>query len=433
MKKQLLSLVLITSVLLGAGLGFFYFWKAADLQPQVAVAPAVPVDLPTIPLEEAFPHVIRPRSTLFNVLRDLDIPAPVIQQIVTAAKPVHNLAKLPGGVRFQVTYTKGKEPQVEQVQFRFSAIESLIVHKENGIWAARKITEPVNIEIVTFSGSVTSSLWESAMKAQMDPDLISELADIFGWEVDFARAVRIGDRWRLTVEKKMVKGTPVGWGSILAAEYINDGESHKAALFRNNGEEIGYFNPQGESLRKIFLKSPIRYGRITSHFSRRRFHPKLLVFRAHRGVDYGAPIGTPVRSVGEGVVTFAQRSGGGGNVIKVRHNSTYQTAYKHLNGYAKGIRTGAHVQQGQVIGYVGNTGLSTGPHLHFEFYQNNQYIDPLSKRFPSADPVPKAHLETFKVDAQSMLSSLPAWDSMVVESEMNRQPAGPPTGTHTAP
>jgi murein DD-endopeptidase MepM/ murein hydrolase activator NlpD len=426
MKKQLVGLILIFSVAIGAVLGFALFSGDIDLSADSGKVATVPVDLPVVPVEEAFPHVIPPRSTLFQVMRDLEVPAPLIQQIVEAAKPVQNLAKLPAGVRFQITYDKETTPQVEEVRFRFSAIESLVIKKENGAWAAHKVTERVDVETVTFSGTVTSSLWESAVKAQMDPDLISELADIFGWEVDFARAVRVGDKWRLTVEKKTVKGTPVGWGSILAAEYVNDGESHKAALFRLDGEEVGYFTPAGESLRKIFLKSPIRYARITSGFSRRRFHPKLLIFRPHQGVDYGAPTGTPVRAVGDGTVVFAGRNGGAGNMIKIRHNATYQTAYKHLNGYAKGVRTGARIQQGQVIGFVGSTGLSTGPHLHFEFYQNNQYIDPLGKRFPSADPVPKAHLESFKSSAQVLLSALPPWSNDTTVST-DRVPATPAT------
>jgi murein DD-endopeptidase MepM/ murein hydrolase activator NlpD len=240
--------------------------------------------------------------------------------------------------------------------------------------------------------------------------------------VDFAREVQVNDRWRLSVEQKLVKGQPIGWGAILAAEYINVGESHRATLFRIQGEDHGYFTPEGQSLRKVFLKSPIRYGRITSGFKRRRFHPVLQVYRAHQGVDYGAPTGTPVRSVGDGTVIFAARSGGGGNVVKIRHNATYQTAYKHLHGYAKGIRNGARVKQGQVIGYVGSTGLSTGPHLHFEFYQSGRYIDPLGKKFPSADPVPAEHLTSFKTSAEQLLKTLPEWDTSPAFSADQRFP-----------
>ena len=291
-----------------------------------------------------------------------------------------------------------------------------MVRKVNDTWVAEKITETVDIKVLTFSGLVTSSLWESAQKAKMDPNLISELADIFAWEVDFSREVRENDRWRLTVEQKLVKGEPVGWGSILAAEYENAGTPYQAALFRLNGEDIGYFTPEGASLRKMFLKSPIRYGRITSGFSMRRFHPILKTRRPHLGVDYAAPIGTPIRAVGDGTITSAGWNGGGGNVIRLRHNSQYQTIYKHLNGFAKGIRSGAKVKQGQVIGYVGNTGLSTGPHLHFEFYHAGRYVDPLKKKFPSADPVPTAHLEQFRAESSILISALPSWENLEVAS-----------------
>ncbi|MCC6138631.1 MAG: M23 family metallopeptidase [Bdellovibrionaceae bacterium] len=404
------------------------------------------LDLPAVPVEEAYPYQIPKSSTFFNALRALNVPPQTLQQIVDATKPVYNLARINSGVRFQLTYNSRKkdmtleaaqllvpgaqinepEQELSGIEFYFSALDKLKIQKENSNWIAQKITEQVEIKTVTFSGNVSTSLWQSAVKAGMDPDLISELADIFGWEVDFAREVQINDRWRLTVEQKLVKNVPVGWGAILAAEYINSGEVHQAALFRNNGKDVGYFTPKGASLKKVFLKSPIRYGRITSTFKRSRFHPVLQIYRAHRGVDYGAPTGTPIRAVGDGTVTFAARSGGGGNIIKIRHNSTYETAYKHLSGYAKGIRSGARVQQGQVIGYVGSTGISTGPHLHFEFYQSGNYIDPLGKKFPSAEPIPAEHLATFNESAQKLLKALPNWSTDTKAISTREQGQGTP-------
>lgn len=452
MNSKLRGLGFFAVFLLFAGVIYYFAtqWNAAGPLPSELAKKNLPaeLDLPEVPVEEAYPYQIGKGSTFFNALRDVDVNPVVIQSIVDATKPVYNLARLHTGVRFQLTYkdtaetttdpavtafintdstpknqailvaqqqlpTNNENRELSKVEFYFSPVEKLAIEKLPNGWGARIVTEEVTMKTVTFSGLVATSLWDSAVKAGMDPDLVSELADIFGWEVDFAREVRVNDRWRLTVEQKVVKNQPVGWGAILAAEYINAGEIHQAALFRLNGEDLGYFTPAGASLKKVFLKSPIRYGRITSTFKRRRFHPVLQIYRAHRGVDYGAPIGTPVRAVGDGTVTFAARSGGGGNVVKIRHNSIYQTAYKHLSGYAKGVRVGARVQQGQVIAYVGNTGLSTGPHLHFEFYQSGNYIDPLGKRFPSADPVPVEHLEFFKGDAQTRLSALPSWGDEV--------------------
>lgn len=408
-KRLLVGLTSLTAAfLLGCGLAYYAFVEQAPVA-TAAVEPEVPA---VVPVEEAYPHVLAPRETLFSTLRQLNVPAPVIHQIVEASKPVHNLSRLRPGLRFQLQYEGELDPQVVGVQFRLSAIEYLDVKKEEGAWVANKWSEQVDLEPVQFSGLVSSSLWDSAVRAQMDPNLISELADIFGWQVDFAREVRKNDRWRLTVERKFVRGQPIGWGSILAAEYENAGNLYQAVLFRQDGEEIGYFSPDGSSLRRMFLKSPIRFGRITSGFTMRRFHPVLKVNRPHLGVDYAAPIGTPIRSVGDGTIAFSGWSGGGGNVIKVRHNSTYETAYKHLSRFAPGIKRGSRVKQGQVIGYVGNTGLSTGPHLHFEFYQSGRYVDPLGKKFPSADPVPREHLAAFQAVALSELAGLPTWDQL---------------------
>jgi murein DD-endopeptidase MepM/ murein hydrolase activator NlpD len=398
---------------LGLGLGY---WSQSTSQFEADQA-SLQQPTPIVSLEEAFPHVIAPKSTLFSILRELQFSPLDIQQIVEASKPIHNLTRIKPGIRFQIYHNENPIPEISEIKFRFSAIEMLSVKKINGLWQAEQLTEQVELRNKTFSGTVSSSLWESAVKAQMDPNLIAELADVFAWEVDFSREVRVGDRWRLTVQEKLVRGQPIGWGAILAAEYENAGESHQAILFRVNGEETGYFTPEGENLRKMFLKSPIRYGRITSGFSLKRFHPVLLTNRPHLGVDFAAPKGTPIRSVGDGTVTMAGWSGGGGNVVKIRHNATYATAYKHMNGFAKGIRPGTRVQQGQVIGFVGNTGISTGPHCHFEFYENGRFIDPVRKKFPSADPVPEALLAQFKSEAIHLLASLPPWDEFSITAQ----------------
>ncbi len=322
-------------------------------------------------------------------------------------KADNKLSKLYEANPFQIL--KDENDKMREAQFRFSAVEKLVIKKNGNAWDATIITETVDVRPISFTGHVNSTLWESALEAKMDPYLIVAMSEIFGWEVDFNREVQVGDSWRITAEQKFVKNQHVGWGSVLAAEYINVGVKHTAALFRLEDEDVGYYNLNGENLRRMFLKSPLRFGRVTSRFSRRRFHPKLRVVRPHYGVDYGAPIGTPVRSVADGVVTFAQYSGGGGKVLKIRHNSSYQTAYKHLNGYAKGVRQGAKVKQGQVIAYVGNTGLSTGPHLHYEFYVNGSYVDPMRQKFPSAEPVPENQMALFLKQAKTLVATLPEW------------------------
>ncbi len=371
----------------------------------------------TLTVEEEFPHIIKRNTPLFPHLRKLEVPPIDIIEMVKASKEIKDLSKLAPGMRFQIN--QDNEKNLVSAQFRFSPIEKLDVKKTEGKWTASLITETVDIKHVSFIGEVKTSLWESATEADMDPYLITAMAEIFGWEVDFNREVRTKDKWRITAEKKLVKGEHVGWGSVLAAEYINSGNSYKAVLFRHKGEDVGYYSLEGENLRKMFLKSPLRFGRVTSRFNKRRFHPKLKKIRPHNGVDYGAPIGTPVRSVANGTVTFARRSGGGGKVLKIRHNSKYKTAYKHLSRYAKGIRKGRSVKQGQIVAYVGNTGLSTGPHLHYEFFINGRFVDPLRQKFPSADPIPKKHKASFLEQSRTMVATLPKWspENLVMTAE----------------
>jgi murein DD-endopeptidase MepM/ murein hydrolase activator NlpD len=269
----------------------------------------------------------------------------------------------------------------------------------------------------TFTGTVASSLWESAEDIGVDPILIVQLTEIFAWQVDFNREVQPGDQWRLVVEERFARDQAIGWGSILAAQYVNQGETFTAVKFPQEGPGGAYFTPDGESLRRMFLKSPIKFGRISSRFSHKRFHPILKKNRPHLGVDYAAPIGTPIRAVGDGRIVYLGRNGGSGKMIKIRHNSVYQTAYLHLNGYAKGLRRGSRVQQGQLIGYVGQTGLATGPHLHFAFYENGRYVDPLGRKFPAADPVPDEKLTSFKKVARGIIPQLPDWQLALKEPE----------------
>ena len=407
-------------------IGLSIYFILLSMEPQIPITENIELPPPIPPtVEEMYPNEIKPQSTLFSALRALDVSPQVITELVSAAKPVTDLTKIMPGTRFQLIQEVSAEPKLSEIKFRFSASESLRIKKVNEAWVAEKIIEKVETKVVTFAGVVVTSLWKSAENAQMDPNLISDLAEIFGWQVDFSREVRVKDRWRLSVEQKFIKGQPVCWGSSLAAEYENAGELHTAVLFRFNDGQSGYFAPDGSSLRRMFLKSPIKFGRISSRFSKSRFHPILQINRPHLGVDYAAPIGTPIRSVGDGVITFAGWLGGAGKTIKMRHNATYATAFKHLSGYAKNIRSGTRVKQGDIIGYVGSTGLSTGAHLHFEFYQNGQYIDPLGKKFPSADPVPTNLLSKFKADTPTIMSSLPTWDKAKVteRSAASNQPA----------
>ncbi len=361
--------------------------------------------------EQRYPYTISPRSSLVTELRKLDISPRDIHDLVAAAKPIRNLGRLTAGTRFQVGFSGTNSEVFTSLRIRLSPRDVLAIErKTDGAWLAEAVQKKVDTKVLTFKGNVKSSLWESAVEAEMNPALIAELAEIFAWQVDFAREVRVGDQWRLSVEEESVQGEKLGSGSILSAEYTNAGETHTAVLFRRGEEDLGYFGPDGTSLKRVFLKSPIQYGRISSRFQKRRLHPILKTVRPHNGVDYAAPTGTPIRVVGDGQVEAVGRNGGAGNFIKIRHNSTYATSYKHLSRFAKNVRRGSRVQQGQTIGYVGSTGMSSGPHLHFEFYVNGRYVDPLGMKFPAAAPVPREQLAEFVETKNVFLAYLPDWE-----------------------
>lgn len=395
-------------VFLTAG-GVYYF--SSEQAPDVAEANLEPhIEIPRLPVEQLYPYTIPKQSTFYTVLRGLNVDPQTIHQVVTATKPVMDLGRMTSGTRFRLTYENN---DLVGIDFRFSAVEKLELKKIQGVWVAQKVSEKIDTKIISFKGVVTNSLWESSEAANMDPYLVVQLAEIFAWQVDFAREVRMNDRWRLTVEQKYVKGEPVGWGNILAAEYENAGELRSAVFFQPANGAPGYYAPDGSSLRRMFLKSPIPYGRITSRFNRKRFHPVLKISRPHLGVDYGAPTGTPIRAVGGGTVTLASWHGGGGRTVKINHNASFKTSYLHMSRFGAGIRAGVKVQQGQIIGYVGTSGLSTGPHLHFEFWANGRVVDPLSQKFPTADPVASRDLAQFKESAEAQMRNLPGWESVV--------------------
>jgi murein DD-endopeptidase MepM/ murein hydrolase activator NlpD len=368
---------------------------------------------PIIPSELRYPFEVKPKSTFSSSLLELDISPADIHAVVTAAKLYVDLGRLKAGTRFQIINSE-KEPFVfNGIRIKIAPSESLLVQKSGASWLAERIQKKVTTQVVSFQGTVKTSLWDSAIEAKMNPRLIADLAEIFAWQVDFSREVQPGDKWRFVVEEELVLGEHIGWASIVSAEFRRGPELFNATRFAsqnaNADSVVGYYDAQGKSLKRVFLKTPIQYSRISSRFQTKRFHPVLKITRPHYGVDYAAPTGTPIRAVGDGTVMLAARSGGAGNTIKLQHNATYATVYKHLSRFAQGIRANVKVKQGQTIGYVGSTGLSSGPHLHFEFYVNGKYVDPLGQKFPSAEPVPSELLSDFLIVQKKYAGYLPDW------------------------
>jgi len=256
------------------------------------------------------------------------------------------------------------------------------------------------------SGEITTSLFAATDAIHVSDAVALQIADIFATDIDFHRDLRKGDRFTVVYEVFDHLGEPVKTGRILAAEFINQGKTYQAVYFRNSRGEGGYYTLSGKNIRKAFLRSPLEFSRITSGFTNARYHPILREWRAHKGIDYGAPIGTRVKATGNGTVQFVGRMGGYGNLIVLRHQSKYSTWYGHLSRFARGIHKGSRVSQGDVIGYVGMTGLATGPHLHYEFRVNNVQQNPLRMAMPAAPPISADQKPAFDAVAQRMAKRL---------------------------
>ncbi|MGH8738615.1 MAG: peptidoglycan DD-metalloendopeptidase family protein [Burkholderiales bacterium] len=266
---------------------------------------------------------------------------------------------------------------------------------------------PASFETVTLvkSADIRSSLFEAADAGGVPDSVAIQLADVFGGDIDFYRDLRNGDRFSVVYEMQYFGGRPVRSGRVIAAEFVNKGKTFRALYYVDANGKGGYYAPDGQSLRKAFLRAPLEFSRISSRFGMRK-HPFLHTWRQHKGVDYAAPLGTRVRATADGVVDFAGRKGGYGNVIILRNGGRYSTVYGHLRGFARGIHRGARVEQGEIIGFVGQTGWATGPHLHYEFRIAGVARNPLAVALPAAVPVPAQELPAFRRYAQPLIAQL---------------------------
>jgi len=271
------------------------------------------------------------------------------------------------------------------LSLRYLNSGNLLSIDRNGDALAAK-EEPAKLEqrVVMSSGEIKSSLFGATDAAGLPDAIAVQIADIFSTDIDFHRDLRKGDRFSVVYEVWYHEGEPVRYGRVLAAEFINQGKSYQVVYYNYADNQGGYYTLDGKSARKQFLRSPLEFSRVTSGFSSARFHPVLQAWRAHKGVDYGAPTGTRIKAAGDGVVEFAGKQGGYGNVVIMRHQSKYTTLYGHLSGFAKGLHKGTRVSQGDVIAYVGATGLATGPHLHYEFRIDGVQQNPLRIAMPAA-------------------------------------------------
>ena len=349
-------------------------------------------------------YVIKRNDTLEHVFRQLKVNLNDLAAIRALPDVRHALDVLRPGDSLSLTHVDGV---LQSLKRRLSNTEMLTVSRDAGGFKSATINTPLNIKVATVHGVVDSSLYAAAHNAGLSADVIMRMAnDIFGWDIDFALDIRSGDEFTITYEQQFRDNQYLGDGRILAAEFINDHRAYRAIRYESgDGKISNYFTPEGRSMRKQFLRAPVDFTHISSRFSLARLHPILNTIRAHKGIDYAAPTGTPIKASGDGRVEFIGVKGGYGNVIILDHGAGITTLYGHLSRFA-GIRNGTRVTQGQTIGFVGHSGAATGPHLHYEYRVNGIYKDPRTVVLPDASPIPMSYLAEFHLDADAQLAAL---------------------------
>ena len=373
-----------------------------------AVDDALPED--TEPLTESgetddwVEHEIQSGDTLARVFDQHDLSATELARMLDTSAETKQLADLRPGQKILIK--KGADGTLEELLHERSSIARLRITSSDDGYIATLEEKPVETQVESAAATIDSSLFVDGQAAGLSDKVIMELAELFNWDIDFARELQTGDRFAVIYEARYVDGEKYDDGDILAAEFINNGKTYRALRYRDPNGVIDYYAPDGSSKKKAFIKTPVKFGRISSRFSKKRWHPVLKRWRSHKGVDYAAPTGTPVKASGKGEVSFIGRQRGYGKVIYLKHGDRYTTVYGHLSKYARGLRKGDSVRQGEIIGYVGQTGLATGPHLHYEFRVNGKHVDPLSHKLPTAMPLPKKYLADFHQKSDPLVQQL---------------------------
>jgi murein DD-endopeptidase MepM/ murein hydrolase activator NlpD len=357
---------------------------------------------PVVTKEIVKEHTFKSGDSLFAVLSLLGIPDAEIFDIMKAAKKIYDLRKIIPGQKI-IVFLEEAPQAVGKLLVQIDPFRSLRVERsESGFHVVEEKT-PLEREVVSHKGAISDTLYESARRSGVPAEIILDLSDIFAWDVDFSTEIQTGGHFRVVYEVFKNQEQILRTGRVLAAELMNEGEIYRAYYFSQEGDGKGdYYDEKGGSLKKAFLKSPLRYRYISSGFTTKRFHPVLKVNRPHLGVDYAAPRGTPVMAASDGTVSFVGWNGGHGKTVIVQHRNGYSTLYGHLSSYGEGIRKGKKVEQGEIIGRVGSTGLSTGPHLHYTLMRHGKPINPKNADVMRGEPLPKRWESPFKQTVEEM-------------------------------
>jgi len=348
---------------------------------------------------------VQPQETLEVIFNKLHLDRKDLTAILTSSKGVHNLSMISVGSLYSFVVDK-EENRVQKMHLGIDDMSFLDITKDSEGFTSRKVTFPATIKTGSLYINISDNLSNAMPSTHREyHKLALKLSDIYAWDIDFSSDIRSGDSVRIIVEEVWVGEVFKGYGDILAAEFVNNGKVHEAYRYEIDGN-ADYYDSKGTSLKKALLRSPLKFKYVSSRFSKRRYHPILRIHRPHLGVDYAAPTGTPVSSAGSGTVLFSGYKGQNGRMVKIKHRGGYTTYYGHLSKIPKKIRKGVKVSQGDIIGYVGSTGLSTGPHLDYRIKFNGRFVNPLKIKLPRGRSVPKKLMAEFRKIAGSFDSRL---------------------------
>ena len=326
-----------------------------------------------------------------------------ILQLTQQSKEIFPLSKLCIGQPYKLCMIDG---QFNSFLYDINRNEQLLIHQHENEFEISRIPIDYDVKTEVIKGTITSNLFDTVTKIGEEAELAINLADIYAWDIDFILDIRAGDSFNAVIEKRFLEGQPAGYGRILAAEFVNQGKSYRAILFSDGNGNTDYYDPEGRNLRKAFLKAPLSFTHISSSFTMRRFHPITKTWKAHPAIDYVAPTGTPIKTVGAGTVVRIGNTRGNGNFIEIHHTNGYSTLYLHMSKFAKDIKKGKRVNPGQTIGYVGSTGLATGPHLCFRMRKDGMPVNPNKVKMPSAPAVTSENMAEFRTLAAPLLARL---------------------------
>ena len=361
-------------------------------------------------------HVIKPGESLSSIFSKLNLSKSDLYRIVHANETGRQFTTIASGKTLLIKTTP--TGILKQIAYQKNALETLTATRKNDTFNVEISSKQTEKEVSSAFGTIHSSLFVDGKAAGLPNKVIMQVADIFAWDIDFALDIKENDRFNVLYETLHVDGEAVGTGNILAVEFVNQGKTYKAVRYEDKQGHANYYTPEGNGMRKAFIRTPVDFARISSPFNLKRKHPILNRIRAHKGVDYAAKTGTPIKCAGDGKIIFRGRQNGYGRVIIVQHGERYSTLYAHLSAFNKHYKKGSQVKQGAIIGYVGQSGLASGPHLHYEFRVDGQHRNPLTVALPNSAPVGKPLLADFKATTQPLLAQLDqAKETMLAQNE----------------